>query len=348
MKIVRKTAPYLRRPQATVTRMMRDVFIALVPVTLFAIFQFGLDAFWIILVSMASMAITEYVYYQVMDLKDGQEFKIKNKSFSLHNFSALTSGLIFALILPDQISLMAVAASGALGIFIGKLIFGGLGQNIFNPAAVARVLVLVNFVAFTAYSPVDSTTGATALGDLALSPFALPDVPLWRLFSGIGLPGSLGEVSSLLLLLGGVYLYIRTSFEVRIPLMYIGTVFVLAFVSALYVGVNPLEYGLFHIFSGSLMFGAIYMATDPVTSPITKPGRMLFGMMLGVVTYFIRVFGAYPEGVIFSILLMNMFVPIFDHPKLSKSMFIKRRLYITVVVFMVIIGITLLGVHYAI
>ena len=144
-KIIRKTSPYLRRPQASVTRMMRDVTIALMPVTIFAIVKYGWTAVIIILLSILSMTITEYIYYQITDKIDGEKFKFKNKSFTLYNFSALTSGLIFGLILPDSTPWYTIIMTGSLGIILGKLVFGGLGQNIFNPAALARVLLIINF-----------------------------------------------------------------------------------------------------------------------------------------------------------------------------------------------------------
>ena len=170
-KIIRKTSPYLRRPQASVSRMMRDVVIALLPITIFAVYSFGMDAVKILLTAVISMGLTEYIYYQVSDLINGEKFKLKNKSFTLYNFSALTSGLIYGLTLPDQTPIWVVAVSGALGLFLAKLIFGGLGQNVFNPAAVARVIVVVNFaIAYSTHTAdfalagtVDGMSGATAL-----------------------------------------------------------------------------------------------------------------------------------------------------------------------------------------
>jgi electron transport complex protein RnfD len=151
----------------------------------------------------------------------------------------------------------------------------------------------------------------------------------------------------LLLLVGGLYLALRTSFEVRIPLTMVSTVFVLAFGVGIMVGVNPLEYALFHVLSGGLLFGAIFMATDPITSPITKPGRIAAGFMMGFITFIIRVFGAYPEGVVFSIVIMNMFVPTFDYFKWSKSKFSSKRTWIFIGVVVLSIIVTLVGVYYA-
>ncbi|AIO18804.1 Electron transport complex protein RnfD [Candidatus Izimaplasma bacterium HR1] len=366
-KIIRKTSPYLRRPQASVSRMMRDVVIALLPITIFAIYSFGMDAVKILSTAIISMVLAEYFYYQIVDKIKGETFKFKNKSFTLYNFSALTSGLIYGLTLPDQTPIWVVAVSGILGIFLAKLIFGGLGQNVFNPAAVARVIVVVNFAIaygshtadFALAGTVDGMSGATALqytnfaytsdaGQMitnAFNPAVLDNFSLMNLFTGMGIPGSLGEVSAILLILGGIYLALRTSFEVRIPLAYVGTVFLLAGVVAIQQGLG-LWYPVYHVLSGGLLFGAIFMATDPITSPITKPGRIYFGFGLGVITFFIRLFGALPEGVVFSILIMNMFVPTFDYFKWSKSRFTNKGNLIFAGVIVATILVTVLGVHY--
>jgi electron transport complex protein RnfD len=349
-KILRKTSPYLKRPQANVTRMMRDVTIALMPVTIFAIYKFGIAALIILLISIATMAGTEYLYYQFKDLSDGESFKLKNKSFTLYNFSAITSGLIFGLTLPDNTAWWIIVIGGSVGLFLGKLIFGGMGQNIFNPAALARLIVVVTYGTVISYD-IDSSAGATALELIAQNPFSvdvISNYPLMDLFTGMAIPGSIGEVSAILLIIGGLYLALRTSFEVRIPLAFVGTVFVLALAVGLYTpGLNAIEYAMFHVLSGGLLFGAIFMATDPITSPITKPGRIAAGFMMGFITFIIRLFGAYPEGVVFSIVIMNMFVPSFDYFKWSKSQILKKRVYIFIGVVLLSIIVTLVGVYYA-
>ncbi len=346
-KIIRKTSPYLRRPKADVTRMMRDVTIALLPVTGFAIWKFGMAAVVIIVLSILSMAVTEYIYYQIVDKLDNEKIKFKNKSFTLYNFSVITSGLIYALTLPDNTPWFVVIIGAVFGVFFGKLIFGGIGQNIFNSAALGRVFIFVSFGTMMSYD-IDAVAGATALGVLNNDAFniaVLDDFRLINLFTGIGIPGSIGEVSAMLLLLGGVYLTLRRSFEVRIPIAYIGTVALLATAVALYKGLG-VWYPLFHVLSGGLLFGAIFMATDPITSPVTKGGRIYFGFALGVLTFFIRVFGAFPEGVVFSILIMNMFVTTFDYYKWTNQQITKRQKIIFLIVVLVTIGITIVGVSY--
>lgn len=353
-RIIRKTSPYLRRPNANVTRMMTDVTIALLPVSIFSVYTFGLSALWIILLGIGSMMITEYIYYQVQDLLNGESLKIKNKSFTLHNGSVLTSGLIYALTLPDSTPWYVVVIGGVLGIYLAKLIFGGMGQNIFNPAAVARVLVVVIYathINYVQHVPViDGVAGATPLSIVNDIPFtleALQHYSFSNLLIGTGLPGSIGEVSAILLLLGGIYLAVRTSFEVRIPLAMISTVALLSLSVSLFVGINPIQYMMFHVFSGGLLFGAIYMATDPITSPITKPGRIAAGFMIGALTFIIRIFGAMPEGVVFSILIMNMFVSSFDYYKWTNSQFKRKRVVWFSVVVLITIAVVLVGVHYA-
>ena len=351
-KIIRKTSPYLRRPQATVSRMMRDVIIALIPVTLFAIYSFGWSAVFVLVASVLSMMGAEYIYYQVIDKLNGEGFKWKNNSFTLYNFSAFTSGLIYGLTLPDDTAIWVVVLNGALGIFLAKLIFGGLGQNIFNPAAVARVLLVVNYAAnsaLVAYGQhVDAVAGATALQLTATDIFGrgvLDTYPLMDLFTGIGIPGSLGEVSTLLIVVGAIYLAFRSSFEVRIPITYILTVFGLASAVAIFKGLG-IWYPLYHVFSGGLLFGAVFMATDPITSPITKPGRVYFGFGLGLITFVIRLFGAYPEGVVFSILILNMFVPTFDYFKWTNPKFSNKQYYIFAGVVILSIVVVLVGANY--
>jgi len=346
-KIVRKTSPYLRRPKASVTRMMRDVTIALLPVTIFAIYKFGMAAVVIIILSILAMAATEYIYYQIVDKVDGEKFKFKNKSFTLYNYSVVTSGLIYALTLPDNTPWFVVIIGASFGVFFGKLIFGGLGQNVFNPAALGRVFIVVSFGTMMSYD-VDAVAGATALGVLNDNVFGsgvLENFKLMNLFTGMGIPGSIGEMSAILIILGGVYLALRTSFEVRIPLVYIGTVALLAASVAIYQGLG-IWYPVFHVLSGGLLFGAVFMATDPITSPITKGGRIYFAFALGVLTFFIRLFGAYPEGVVFSILIMNMFVATFDYYKWTNQQITRKQKIIFLIVILVTIGITLVGVSY--
>ncbi|MGM0436381.1 MAG: RnfABCDGE type electron transport complex subunit D [Bacillota bacterium] len=419
MEIVTKNAPHLRRPNARVVRMMRDVSIALTPLVIFAIYQNGLNAFLILLVAVLSMVGTEYVYYQIVDAldrkkhedpteslkklddlkyqkkrnkekmnsekdafseedykaflaeykdeakrlkkaakqearefapSDNRYFSLNNKSFTVYNFSVITSGLIYGLTMPDQSPLLIVAIAGVVGVFLAKLIFGGMGQNIFNIAAFARVFVVLSFGSALAYeSFVDAQAGATALGIFSnnmFDPSVTDTYSYWTMFSGIGLPGSLGETSALLILTGGLYLAMRRSFDFFIPLTYIGTVFLLA-TAVMFQQDLGFWYPLTHILSGGLMFGAVYMATDPISIPVTRPGRIYFAFGLGVVTFVIRLFGSLPEGVVFAILIMNMFVPAIDYSKWSHTRFNFKRCAIFTVVVALAVAAVLGGTYYA-
>ncbi|MFU8786024.1 MAG: RnfABCDGE type electron transport complex subunit D [Candidatus Izemoplasmataceae bacterium] len=409
MEIIQKSSPHLRRPMASVVRMMRDVAIALSPLVIFAIVQYGLAAVSILLAAVLSMVATEYLYYQVQDFKarkfnntefhvklaalkkekeekqksltkedfkaylteyksqvkevkeqlktyastrpteENLTFKLKNKSFTLYNFTVIVSGLIYGLTIPDATPILVVIIGGVVGVFLAKLIFGGMGQNVFNIAAFARIFIALSFGGAVAVSNIfiDSEVGATVLGALMLEPFAdvTSNYTVWRMFTGIGIPGALGETSALLILLGGAYLLFRKSFDVFIPLTYIATVFVLS-LAIMFTQDLGMYYPLTHVLAGGLLFGAIYMATDPITSPTTRPGRLYFAFGLGVITFVIRLFGSYPEGVAFSLLIMNMFVPAIDYPKWAKSRFSKRGVLIFIAVILVTIISVTVGANY--
>ncbi len=349
MEFVTKNSPHLRRPNANVVRMMRDVAIALSPLVIFAIHQHGLSALWILLVSVVSMVATEYIYYQIIDKLNGEKFTLNNKSFTVYNFSVVVSGLIYGLTLPDQIPLVIVAIGGIIGVFLAKLIFGGMGQNIFNIAAFARVFVVLSFGTALAYTNhVDADLGATALGVLnqdMLNENAT-NYGFWTMFSGIGLPGSLGETSALLILAGGLYLFMRKSFDVFVPLTYVGTVFILS-LAVMFTQDVGFWYPATHVLAGGLLFGAVFMATDPITIPTTRPGRIYFAFGLGVITFIIRLFGNLPEGVVFAILIMNMFVPAIDYHKWATNKFTLKNVSIFTAIVIITVVLTAVGVHYA-
>lgn len=348
MDFVVQTSPHVRKPNAKVSRMMGDVVIALSPLVIFAMLVHGLPAFLIFLVATLSMGLTEYAYYWWQDYKKTKSTAFKNPSFTLGNFTILTSGLIYGLILPDQIPLLIVAIGGVVGVFFSKLIFGGLGHNVFNIAGFARVFVGLAYASSLSYSAnVDASAGATVLGLLGQDLAADPGLTysLSTMFTGFGMPGSLGETSALLILVGALYLFIRKSYDVFVPLTYLGTVFVIMLAVSVFQPVSP-SLPLYYLLSGGLMFGAIYMATDPVTMPITRPGRIYYAFGLGVVTVLIRLFGNLPEGVVFAIVIMNMFAPAFDIPRFAKPKFtIKSTLIFSAVVSVITFSIVL-GVGY--
>ncbi len=397
MDFIQNTAPHLRKPNASVVRMMRDVVIALSPLVVLAIINHGLRAVWIMLVAVLSMAVTEYIYYQIHDainrnregmenlfdqlaklkkaLKEAEQqdqkdtlkkqiaeikqaisekkreskreenkrFHPINKNFTLYNYSILVSGVIYGLTIPDATPLAIVIIGGVVAVILVKLIFGGMGQNIFNVAAFGRAFIALSFGGLVAVANhVDATSNATVLGELVAAPFSETGYSLTTMFTGIGLPGTLGEVSAMLILVGGIYLFLRKSFDVFIPLVYVGTVFVLALATMLVTDAGW-WFPLTHLLSGGLLFGAIYMATDPITAPVTRPGRIYFAFGLGLITFVIRLFGAYPEGVVFAILIMNIFVPAIDFPKWSHTQFNWRRAIIFTAVVLLSITAVMIG-----
>lgn len=344
MEIVQKSSPHLRRPNARVIRMMRDVAIALLPLVVFAIYSHGLSALWIILAAVGSMVLTEYVYYVIQDKINDGKFQLNNPSFSLYNYSVIVSGLIYGLILPDKIPIQVVIIGGVVGVLLAKLIFGGLGQNIFNIAGFARIFAALSFGAMLGYSNhVDADAGATVLGVLAQNPFSdgvLENYSLWTMFSGLGMPGSIGETSALLIIVGGLYMFLRKSFDVYVPLVVMGTVAVLSAAVMLATDGVGWWFVATQLFSGGLMFGAVYMATDPISIPVTRPGRIYFAFGVGLLTFVIRLFGTYPEGVVFAIVIMNMFVPAIDYAKWSKNKFsLKSGLIFGAVAVISVIGV---------
>ncbi len=288
-------APHLITDGDSTDLVMIDVILALIPASLASIYLFGMNSVQIILAAVIAAVLVESVIMQ--RLGSLREF--------FDDGSAAVTGLLLALTLPPDISPLLAAVGAALGILLGKLMLGGLGNNIFNPALVGRGIMLALWPASmtTFVDPVEGVTAAT--------PLAGAEFSYWNMFLG-NIPGSLGETSALLLLLGGLYLFIRGRIGWRIPLGYMGTVAILAPL----FGANP----LFHLLSGGLILGALYMATDMVTSPVTARGRLIFGVGCGLFTIVIRLFATLPEGVTYAILIMNALVPLLDR-------FFRRRAF---------------------
>jgi electron transport complex protein RnfD len=346
MELVKKTAPYIRKP-ISVERMMCDVLIALLPVTVFAIFSFGLNAITRILLSVSVMVLLEAISFYFMhkptaSLVGKEKFLSRFKEYNINNITApAISGLIYALLLPDQVSIFIVIIGAALGILLGKMVFGGLGQNIFNPAVVGRVIVLIAYADFfgnDAYTGISVFTNATPLSSLHSVDFvfALKNYPLKDLFLGL-IPGAMGEVSTICILIGAIYLLVRKSADYRIMASILVTSLVLftAYGLRLYPSII-FEYVSFELLSGGLLFGAVFMATDPVTSPITKLGSIIYGVVIGLIVSFIRFFGSYPEGMALAILFANLLVPLIDYFKVTTFKYKK-------VVFASLIGVVLIA-----
>ena len=290
MKLTVASSPHIRGDFRT-SRLMLDVVLALMPALFVGVFVLGPQAALVTVVSVVTAVAAEWLYEVVM-----------RKRVTLKDCSALVTGLLLALTLPATTPLWMVALGSAFAIVVAKLMWGGLGQNVFNPALAARAFLMVLFpAALTRYAGVDAATGATPLHHLVM--LTPPDQSILDMFLG-NCPGSIGELSALALLLGGAYLVFRKVISIRIPAAYIGTVAVLTLVFS--KGDNALEWMLYQLFSGGIMLGAIFMATDYATSPVTSLGQILFGIGCGILTVIFRYYGLFPEGVTYAILLMNL------------------------------------------
>ncbi len=287
----------------TIQKNMYAVLIALIPAFLVALYLFRLDALII-----TALAVLFCVGFEYLIVK-----YILKREPSVSDGSAIITGVLLAFNVPTGLPLWILALGCLFAIGVVKLTFGGLGNNIFNPAIAGRIFLLISFPAqmttWTAPSAIDAVSSATELGALKFAPETMPS--LMDMFLGTE-AGSLGEMSVAALLLGLAYLLWKKVITWHIPLSILATV-------ALFTGVlylfdpSPLYHPLIHLFSGGLMLGAIFMATDYVTSPLTRRGMLIYGAAIGFITVVIRLWGAYPEGVSFAILLMNAFTPLINN-----------------------------------
>ncbi len=293
---------------------MYAVILALLPAVAVSLVQFGLGALVVLAVSIGVCALTEWAIVKYL-------FK---GEFSLSDGSAVLTGLLLAMNLPSNLPFWIVAIGAIVAIGVGKMSFGGLGGNIFNPALVGRVFLLIAYPAQMTLWPevgqlssyTDATTGATPLGIMSAVMHQAPGASLDQLpstmdlFLGIN-GGSLGEVSAAALLLGLVYLLYKRVITWHIPVSVLGSAFL--FGGLMYL-ISPEVYPTpwFHLLTGGLMLGAIFMATDYVTSPMSHRGQLLYGALIGLLTIIIRLWGAYPEGMSFAILIMNAFTPLIN------------------------------------
>jgi len=296
---------------------MYDVLYALIPAFLVSIYVFGISALILTSVAVVSCILFEYLI---------QKFLLKTE-ITITDGSALITGILLAFNLPSGLPIWMIIVGSLIAIGVAKLSFGGLGYNIFNPALVGRVFLLICFpVQMTSWplpvddhlSLVDATTGETTLGiikeglmygeTMTTLSEKLPTV--MELLLGIT-SGSVGEMSALALLIGGVFLLARKVITWHIPITVLLT---MAVMTGIFWLMNPEQYAnpLIHVLSGGAILGAFYMATDLVTSPMTKKGMIIFAIGIGVITVVIRLYGAYPEGISFAILIMNAFVPLIN------------------------------------
>ncbi len=288
MKLHVTPAPHVRGEDST-RHIMRDVVLALMPALLFGVYWFGLRVLAVTAVSVFAAVGGELLANRLL-------FRERRL-----DWSAAVTGLLLAMTLPVTVSLWTAALGGLFAVFVMKALAGGLGQNIFNPALAARaLLVLCVPLELTRYAGVDATSSATPLHHMIIP--ALPEESVTELFLGF-CPGSIGEVSSLAILLGGAYLVWRRVINLRLPMAYLGTVAVVTLV--FHQTDTPLLWMLCQLFSGGLMLAAFFMVTDYASSPVTPLGQLLYGIGCGVLTVFFRYFGIFPEGVTYAILLMN-------------------------------------------
>ncbi len=282
-------SPHIHGKRTTMGIML-DVLIALLPTTIAGVIIFGLRSLLVIGVCIASSVLSELLFNIITKRKQ-----------TISDLSCVVTGLILALNLPANVPVWQAIIGSVFAIIVVKCLFGGLGKNVVNPALTARVFMLVAFSSLAQVSfPVDATAGATPLVSIAEG-----NVPeLMDLFLG-KTGGSIGETCSLALLIGGIYLIVRKVITWQIPVAFIGTVFVFSF----FVQDFNVVTALASVLSGGLFLGAIFMATDYVTSPETPWGKIIYGVGAGVITVLIRFWGIYPEGVSFAILLMNILNP---------------------------------------
>ncbi|HIY03991.1 MAG TPA: RnfABCDGE type electron transport complex subunit D [Candidatus Anaerotignum merdipullorum] len=301
------------RSKESIQSIMRDVIIALIPATAAGIFFFGIPALILILVSIVSCVFFEWLYEKLM-----------KKPVTISDLSAVVTGLLLALNLPSGAPIWIPIVGSAFAIIFAKQLFGGLGQNFINPALAGRAFLLASYPtemttwpAPTGFSGVDATTVATPLATLKTG--VMPDASLMDVILGTNIGGCIGETCAVALIIGGIYLLAKHVISWRIPVIYILTVFVLTAA----IGRDGLRVPVYEIFTGGLMLGAFFMATDYASSPVTPKGQVIFAIGCGLITTLVRIFGGYPEGVSYSILIMNLAVPLierFTEPKIFGAL----------------------------
>ncbi len=296
MNLTVTSSPHIRSAFKT-NRIMLDVAIALLPAMIAGTVVLGFKALLVTAVSVASAIVFELLWCL-----------ITKKPITIGDGSALVTGMLLAFTLPTTVPLWQVIMGSFFAVIVIKALFGGLGQNIFNPALAARAFMMLIFpLGITHYPSLDAVTSATPLHQMVMP--ALPKESLLDMFLG-NCAGSIGEISALTILLGGAYLVLRKVITLRIPLAYLLTVAVLTLI--FHKTDNALLWSGYSLLSGGLMLGAVFMATDYVTSPVTGIGQIIYGIGCGILTVLFRYFGLYPEGVTYAILLMNSAVWLLD------------------------------------
>ena len=334
--LIISSSPHVKS-QRTTHFFMQDVILALMPVLIAGVVFFSYRALVLVLISVISCVFFEGLYS-----------KLLNKPSTLKDYSAVVTGLILGLNLSVGVPIYFPIIGAAFAIIVVKMIFGGLGKNIVNPAAAARVFLSICFTKsmttwvapvtaigenagslslFGNVDVVSSATPLTYLKDAHQISSLMMHYSITDLFIG-SVGGCIGETCSILLLLGGLFLLVRKVITWHIPVSFVGTVAVLTFLFPQYTTISRIDFMSYHLLSGGLLFGAIYMATDFTTSPTTRLGRVIYGCGCGLITVIIRYFGAYPEGVSFAILIMNFFAWQIDQYTLPKKFGGEKRGFI--------------------
>lgn len=319
-------SPHVLSKESTKT-IMADVAIALIPAGLFGVYNFGLNALFIILISVATCILTEYIFQKKM-----------NKKITISDCSALVTGLLLAYNMPSTVPFWIPIVGGVFAIIIVKQVFGGVGQNFMNPALAARCFLLISFsrimtdfgvvvdnsikgiimnghAAVSGYAMVDGVSSATILSAVKTG----GDYNLLTMFLGTT-GGTIGETSVVAILIGAIYLLRKRIISLKIPMTYIGSFIVFIILMNLLGGKGvSIEYLIGNVFGGGLMLGSFFMATDYVTSPITQKGKIVFGILLGFLTAVFRVYGSSAEGVSYAIILSNILVPLIEKYTLPKA-----------------------------
>lgn len=309
-KLIVSSSPHVRSNEDT-SYIMKQVIIALIPAALAGVYFFRLNAISVMFFCILGTVGSEFLYQ-----------KITKEESTIGDFSAVVTGLLLAFNVPASLPWWMCLAGGAFAIIVIKMVFGGIGNNFINPALGARAFLLASFpVAMTAWtnpgvnwigSNLDAVTTATPLSFLKVGAAGVTDLTA----NGINMTdmivgnigGCIGETSAILIVLGGVYLIYKGIIDYTIPAFYIGTVFILTFI----LGGFSFDFALYELFAGGLMLGGFFMLTDYTTSPMTKKGQIIYALLAGIITSVIRLYGGYPEGVSYSILLANVATPLID------------------------------------
>lgn len=324
--------PFIKSKNNT-EKILNNLFVALCPIIIFSFYKNGIIPF------INNKTDVVGLFYPLIFIFTGMISSylfesIYCKIFKKDSYGSIFPGLFIALVLPINTPILILVFGCFIGTIIGKMLYGGFGNNIFNPALIGCLFILTAYSSVIANNggylnsyEIDVVASATPLSNHVIGigdydTLVRPYGNLFDFFIG-NIPGSVGETSSLLCLIGLIYLGIKKVIKIKIPIIYIGTVFVLTFIIGSLNGLG-LWYPLFQIFSGGLMFGAIFMATDPVTSPTTSLGGIIYGLCLGILTVICRYLTVYPEGVLTSILFMNMFVFILDKIGIRNKNYIKK------------------------